>query len=395
MAAALKRSFLTMLGRSARRECRYLARHPWDLALSTWVPGVLLLLLVGIFSEGVIRGLPITVVDQDNSPFSRQLLHSMSSVRGIELLYKEPDLDSAWSQIRQMHSYAVVHIPEGSERRLMRGETATVFTFYNASYLTPGQSAARDIQATIQALGGQLQLREQAQAIGPKALSGRPVQAQSTILFNPERSYEAFLGGLVFPAAVHLMLAIAAASALAREVRDKRLGRWVAVSGGLLLAAISGKLLPYLAIFGIYGLLGLVWYVGVRGPGVAGNLGLLLLGYALMLLAYASIALLVVAGTRNMAKALSALGLYAGTSLAFSGATFPVQGGPIFTQVWNTLLPFTAYVHLQAQQVFIGSNGWPAWRPVLALLVFILVAGSAGVLLLRKVLREPDTWGQR
>ncbi|WP_157786637.1 ABC transporter permease [Pseudomonas tolaasii] len=363
--------------------------------MSTWVPGLLLLLLIGIFSEGVIRSLPITVVDQDNGYFSRQLLLSLSSVRGVKLSYNEADLDSAWSRIRQLESYAVVYIPAGTERHLARGEAATIFNFYNASYLTPGQSTARDIQAALQAVGAQFQLHEQAQALGPREGSGAPVRVQSSILFNPERSYEVFLGGLVFPAAVHLLLTIAVASALAREIRDKRVGRWVVVCGGRPLAAISGKVLPYLAIFGFYGLLGMVWYVGLRGPGVAGNLGVLLLGYCLMLLAYTVIALLVVSGLRNMAKALSALGLFAGTSLAFSGATFPVQGGPVFTQVWNTLLPFTAYVHLQAQQVFIGGNGWPVWRPILALLVFILLAGSVGGLLFRKVLREPQTWGRR
>ena len=145
-----------------------------------------------------------------------------------------------------------------------------------------------------------------------------------------------------------------------------------------LLPAVAGKLAPYLLLFTAYGTLSLLWLAAIRG-GVAGSAVLLVAAQAAMYLAYGGIALLLVGATRNMGTSLSLTGLYAGTSLAFSGATFPVQGAPLFAQVWSQLLPFTAYLKLQAQQLDLGA-AWTASLSLLGtLLLFVLVAGGAGL----------------
>ncbi|HNP34329.1 MAG TPA: ABC transporter permease, partial [Woeseiaceae bacterium] len=127
----------------------------------------------------------------------------------------------------------------------------------------------------------------------------------------------------------------------------------------------------------------------------AGGAAWLMLGQALMYLAYAAIALLFVAFTRNMASALSLAGLYAGTSLAFSGATFPLQGAPWFTRFWSELLPFTAYLKLQAQQLDMGSSLAVSVWPLSVLLLFVLIPGVGGVVLLGRASRDPAAWGRR
>ncbi len=138
-----------------------------------------------------------------------------------------------------------------------------------------------------------------------------------------------------------------------------------------------------------------MWLAAIRGGGVAGGMAWLMLGQALMYLAYAAIALLFVAVTRNMASALSMAGLYAGTSLAFSGATFPLQGAPWFSRLWSELLPFTAYLKLQAQQLDIGSPlSVSAW-PLAILSLFTLIAGTVGIVLMARATRDPVAWGRQ
>src|SRR5690606_36057829 len=169
--------------------------------------------------------------------------------------------------------------------------------------------------------------------------------------------------------------------------------QWLRSSDDRLLPAALGKTAPYFVLFTVYGAAGLMWLAGIRGGGVAGNVAGLMLGQALMYLAYAAIALLLVAVTRNMATALSMAGLYAGTSLAFSGATFPLQGAPWFTRLWSDLLPYTAYLRLQTQQLDIGSALAVSVWPMGILLLFVLIAGVAGVGLLGRASRDPTAWG--
>jgi len=64
MAAALTRpTAREAFVRSALRECARLRADPWDLALVTWIPLLLLALFAWMFSAGVPRELPVAVVD--------------------------------------------------------------------------------------------------------------------------------------------------------------------------------------------------------------------------------------------------------------------------------------------------------------------------------------------
>ncbi len=380
---------------SAWRECRFLRGSPWDLALATWIPCLLLIVMAWLFSGGVPRELPIAVVDLDHSATSRELVRQLQASPGLRVAEQPASLPQAFSLARALKVYAVVHIPAGTGRDIQRGGSGTVFSYFNASYQVAGQAAARDIDSAVQAASARLAVAEVALSRGPGSVRAAPVAVQSSVLFNPGRSYEHFLLGLLFPALLHMVMCVAMVGAFGRELRDATIGRWLRDSHDRLLPAVLGKTAPYFVLFTLYGGAGLAWLAGIRGGGVAGGVVWLMLGQALMYLAYAAIALLFVAVTRSMISALSAAGLYAGTSLAFSGATFPLQGAPWFTRLWSELLPYTAYLKLQAQQLDMGSAlAVSAW-PLGVLLLFVLIPGAIGVALLGRAARDPTAWGRR
>ena len=380
--------------RSALRECARLRADPWDLALATWIPLLALALLAWMFTAGVPRELPVAVVDHDNSAVSRELVRTLDAVPGLRVASRPAGLPQAWSEVRAVRTFAVVHVPAGTERQILRGGSAVVFAHYNASHQTAGQTVLRGIGEAVQATSAHLVRREVALAGGPQAARQPPLRVQATVLANAARSYEHFLLGLLFPALLHLAACLAMVSALGRELRDGSAGAWLGECGDHLLPAVAGKLAPYLLLFTAYGTLSLVWLAAIRG-GVAGSAVLLIAAQAAMYLAYGGIALLLVGATRNLGTSLSLTGLYAGTSLAFSGGTFPVQGAPLFAQVWSQMLPFTAYLKLQAQQLDLDA-AWTASLSLLGtLLLFVLVAGGAGLRLYGRGARDPASWGQR
>lgn len=396
MAAALTRpTAREAFVRSALRECARLRADPWDLALVTWIPLLLLALFAWMFSAGVPRELPVAVVDHDNSAVSRELVRALDAAPGLRVVSRPTGLPQAWSEVRATRAFAVAYVPAGTEREILRGGSAVVFAHYNASHQTAGQAAVRGIGEAVQAAGGRIARHEVALVRGPEAVRAPTLQVQATVLANAARSYEHFLLGLLFPALLHLVACLTMVSALGRELRDGSAGAWLRESGDRLLPAVAGKLAPYLLLFTAYGVASLVWLAAIRGGGVAGSAPMLVAAQAAMYLAYGGIALLLVGATRNMGTALSLTGLYAGTSLAFSGATFPIQGAPLFAQIWSHLLPFTPYLKLQAQQLDRGA-AWTVSLPLLGiLLLFVLVAGGAGLRLYGRSARDPAAWGQR
>lgn len=380
--------------RSAVRECMRLRADPWDLAMATWIPLLALALFAWMFGAGVPRALPVAVVDHDNSAMSRQLVRMIDAAPGLQVAARPADMQQAWAAVRAAEVYAVVHVPEGSGREILRGGSAVVFAYYNASHQTAGQATERGIGDAVQAAGGRLVRADVARIRGPDAVRAPPLRVQATVLANAARSYEQFLLGLLFPALLYLAACLAMVSALGRELRDGTAGEWLQSCGDRLLPAVAGKLAPYLLLFTVHGTGSLVWLAAIRG-GVAGSAALLLAAQAGLYLASAGIALLLVGATRNLGVALSVTGLYAGTALAFSGATFPMQGAPLFAQAWSRLLPLTAYLKLQVQQLELGAD-WTASLPTVGgLLLFMLVAGGIGLVLYGRGARDPAAWGQR
>ncbi len=370
---------------SLRRELQHWRSDRWELALVTVLPLLLMALMMWLFSGSVLRQVPIALVDLDHSPISRGLARAIDDSPGVRVASQPASLQQAQAQLRALDVFAIVLVPRDLSRRALRGETVPVYAFYNATYMATGQSAGRDIGDAVSAYNARMLKQQIALQVGPAKLRGPPVTVQATVLSNPARSYELFLLPLIFPAMLSLLAALAAGAAFGREQRDGLLGDWLQQRPW---AAMAGKLFPYVALFSVYGAFGVLCLAYVRGDGMAGSLWLMLLAQPLFYLACCSFALLFIAVTRDTCTGLSAVGLTIGTALAFSGATFPVIEAPLFTRVWNLLLPLTAYVQVQMQQLFMGASWQVSLRPLAVLLLMSVVAGGLGACLLLRAARQ-------
>jgi len=379
-----------------RREARFLATHFWDLALVTWVPLALMALVAIQLSAGVMRDLPIAVVDQDGTAISRELTRRLDASPGLSVIARPAEMGAAERLVRSGQAYAVVLIPVDTERAVLRSATASITTFYNASYSTPSGAALREVGNVVQGYAATLAASETAVVAGPGKVRRPPIAAQSAVLFNPQGSYELQLVALIHPALLHLIFMVAAASALGRELRDGTIGAWIGEEPpARAAAAVAGKLALYLAIFTGWGLLAIGYVAGLRGWPVAGSVAMLIAGYATMYLAYIGVTLLVVGLTLTMGKALSVAGLYAGASFAFAGAIFPVESASAFARLWSALLPYSAFAKLLAEQwIMAAPVGQSAWQ-LLAMLAFLLAGGAIGLPRYLSAARRPETWGRR
>jgi len=395
MAAILRRPGVRQaVVASAVREWKFLRGSPWDFALATWIPCTCLIILAWLFTSGVPRELPIAVVDEDHSAVSRALIRALDAAPGIRVAAQPVGVEQAWSLARKLDVYAVAYVPADASRDGVRTGSVTVFAYYNASYRTAAQTAIGDMNDVVRAIGGQVATTYVAKAKGPQSVRQAPVIAQTTVLFNSGRSYETFLLALVLPAVMLFGLTLSATAAFAREIRDRSVATWLESSGGRLLPAVMGKALPYVALFLAQGLGSVIWVALIPGYRVRGSIMLLVVAQALMCIAYVAIGLAVAGALRNMATALSVVSLYAGTALAYSGRTFPVNDASTFVRVWNLLLPFTSYVKLQAQQLDMGAPASASLGHVAALMAFVVIPGAIGLRLYERVARRPASWGE-
>lgn len=379
------------------RECRWLGRSRWDLALVTLAPLVTLVVLGLMFLQSTARLLPIAVVDADHSPLSRQLVRNLQASAQVEVVAQPVQLGDAWALARRTEVWAVVLIPEGLQRDALSGQDAAVLLYRNSAFYSVGALASRGVGDAVSALNAQIR-PELMRSHNVPAVRLEAPRIQATVLFNPQLSYEWFLEALLQPGILHVLLSCAVVVAIGRDLQGGALHDWLH-SGGGAVPALAAKLVPYVLVFTLWQLAGTAWLCGWRGWGVHGSLALLSAGQFALYACYAAVAAFVALLVRDTYTALSAVALYGGPALTFSDATLPVIGAPGFTQVWSHVLPFSAYVKLQMEQMFMGSPA-SASMPWL----WLMSAAALGMFLLavwllrragRQALEARPAWQER
>ncbi|PZR36665.1 ABC transporter permease [Caulobacter segnis] len=373
---------MAAFARAWRREIAFLVASPWDLGVVVVGPLLLLVVMGWLFLAGSPRHLPVALVDADHSTLSRQLARDLDASGAIRLAAEPADLPSAFALARQGKVWAVVYVPKNADRDALSGVGATIVVYDNASYYSLGALAARGVAEAIGGLSGQIAPRLQRIHNLPQARFTPPA-VQATVLFNPGLSYEWFLEALIQPGVLHLMMSCAIVVTIGREFRDATFKTWIAAPREVA-PALLGKLAPYVLVFTAWNLAGTAWLCGFRGWGVHGSLLLLTAGQFLMYAAYAALAAFVTVLIKDIPTALSAAAIYGGPAITFSDATLPTLTAPLFTRVLSNLLPFTSYVRLQMEQMFMGSPGADSLRWLTVLALFCAVLFPAACLLLRK-----------
>lgn len=368
-----------------RREWAHLMRCRWDLAMVTLFPALAIVIVAAMLIQGVPRELPVAIVDQDQSAFSRAVVRSVAAAPSLTIAERPTDMPAAEVLARSGKVWAILHIPKGASDGLARSKTPAIHIFYNASFLTIGASAASGLSGAVKdviADRGMAALH----ARGLPAMRVHPPPVQVTILFNPQTSFEWYLQALIHPAVLHLLTACVAVMALGRELEGRSLARWKRETGGGL-AALLGKFAPYLLFLGLWAAVWMIWLLGVRGWTMGGSLMLTLAAQILLFAGTMAISVLLVAGVRKPSFAFSASALYAGSALAYSGGTLPLEGGSLFARGWSQALPFTHYLRLQMDQ-FLGTPLADAIPALLALGLYLVVPLALALLLLQRP--EPE-----
>jgi len=369
--------------RALTAEIEHLGRDRWDLGLLFLQPTILLSLIAVMLYQGVVRELPIAVVDEDQSTLSRAIIRDVDASPTVTVVPAR-DLPTAFSDVRSERAQAVVYIPQGLVQGFVRPPAAAVQIFFQAIFFSTGESVGNAINTSVTD-----SLKEHAPELlsshGPPTARRIEPRVQTTIIGNPAGSLEWFLSSLIQPCVLQLFVACMTVAALGRELEQGNFAGWARRSGGVT-AALAGKFLPYVAVTSVFGAIWIVWLVLFRGGQIDGSLSLIVGGQVILYAGTAAISALFVAATRKIQDPMVFSVVYAGTAIAYSNATLPLKGGSIIARTWSQTIPYRHYIDLQMGQ-FLGAPFSEALWPLSILALYIFVAGTGAVLLLRKAAR--------
>jgi ABC-2 type transport system permease protein len=378
------------------REARQILHNPALRFAVLPGPVVGFLLVMWIFSSGVPRDLPVTVIDQDHTALSRQLTRMIDATPIASVLSGPSDPGLARQELEAGKTDAVVIIPEGTEKNIFLGKQSRIPIFINNANVLKGSlllSGLRKVTGTISA-GIKIQGRMKAGKRQEEAYSlAMPVAINPVLLFNPYTSYSYYLTAAVLPVILILFVLLGTVYAIGNELYLGTGLEWLDAAGGKIFIALIAKLLPYTLIFSVLSMLMNVLLFYYMGMPVHGSLGYILAGEILMIISYQFVAVLLLGLTANMRLSLSLGSAYCMLALTYCGLTFPAFGMPAFAQALSKAFPYTYYIKILVGQSLRGEPVWHAMIPLLALFIFIL-AGAAFIPRLKFLLLNEKHWGK-
>lgn len=379
------------------REWRRLRADLWDLGMLSWIPLLLCGLTWWIFSAGVARDLPIVVIDRDGSSLSRTLMRMLDESPGIRVAAQVATEGEAQRLLREREAFGIVLIPSGLQRELGNGRNASVQWFYNGQFSAHVGGLSRDVRTVVATLsaGAELTGREKRGASVKQAtVAYEPIRIRLVTLFNENANYESFLALAVIPALLQAFVALAAITAIGRELKAGTVPQWLAAAEGRWGPALAGKLVIPAVAFGVQALLYLVFFTAVRGWAIEGSAGMVVAGLALLIAAYLGLGTLMIAATLNLRLALSVAAFVTAPAFAFSGQGFPLVAMPAAARAWAEALPLTHYLQLQSRHWLAGAPAAYGLNEALVLAGFAVVSLALGFVLLSRRAALPAAWGR-
>jgi ABC-2 type transport system permease protein len=185
----------------------------WRRVLGTRSAFTLLLLaplIYGIYYpqpylNQILRKLPIAVVDNDLSDLSRQIVETLDASGALSVAVRARTLTEARTAIDRREAFAAVEIPANTERDVLKGLTAHIPIYADATYLFIFRSTASGVATAVGALTSELVsrgARSDGSLVKAKLASLSPADVLLQPIFNPVGGYASY----IVPAAFMLIL---------------------------------------------------------------------------------------------------------------------------------------------------------------------------------------------
>ena len=349
-------------------------KNSWyKLFLISIIPLISFVLIIAIFKSGVVRELPVVVVDQDRSSLSRMLLSNIESSPTVKIVAMPYSVKEAVNLVKETKAYAVIIIPAHFSKDTLLQKNPQITAMLNTQYILVGKILTSALTSTIMSSSAQVEyvknlVEKQNPSAAIDAIS--PIGLQITPFFNMYQNYFYFLVSALLPAMWQIFIVITtlvAVGTLFKGHKENKFFKNTHHTGSKLI----GLMFPYTLAFMFSGIVFTLYLYSMWE--FQGSFTVLFLGMFLTVVAYQFIAYFLFSTGFDYARSLSLGAVYTAPAFAFLGITFPIYNMNGFALFWRDLLPISHYTQLQLSQANYGANVWWEAEKLWTLLAFWIV----------------------
>ena len=161
----------------------------------------------------ILRKIPIAVVDNDLSELSRSIVQTLDASGAVSVVVQAETLAEARRALDRGEAFAVVGIPPETERDVLKGNTAHIPIYADATYLFIFRSMATGIAVAINTLSSELAAggaRTEGSLVKAALASTSPADILLQPIFNPVGGYASYIVPAAFVLILQQMLLIGA-----------------------------------------------------------------------------------------------------------------------------------------------------------------------------------------
>lgn len=373
---------------SILREVRTVLRSPWDIAMFIVMPVIWCLLIAGLFGQGMIRDVPVGVVNLDHQPESIELEAKLDALPSVKLVSYDSPLE-AQKALKRSDIYAYLTIPDRLLDRSGKPDASSLELYFPKSLYAIATTLELDIKQALLAFQKE-NLVKLAQTAGLNEKQAKRatelIGVHSITLGNIAFNFQAYILPTLIPGILHLGLALALASRLLAEWHDKKVKLWLDVAKGSPLIAFLGKAIPWWILYTFYGFIYIAVMTGYLGWWVQGSLLLWLIGLAFFMAVMTLLPLFLIGVFMPLGWVivLSCTVGYIAPIFPYTGFSYPLDSMAEPVQWLAMTFPLTHYFHFQGQEWILNAPLTSSLYTLGKLAIFALLWFGVGFALFKK-----------
>lgn len=334
---------------------------------------------LSLLSTGLPTKVPVAVVDLDNSALSRQTIRDLGASQLIDISYHLDSYHQALEAVREGVIYGFFIVPVDFEKNAVAAHSPTITYYCNMAYYIPGTLSFKGFKTIVVSTTGamaKVQLVSSGMEQGATGALIQPLAIQDHPVGNPWTNYAIYLCNSFTPGIIALLVMLTTVFTICEEIKRGSAVNWLAQSGGSIVVATLGKMLPHTAIFSIVGIATQSLIFGYSHFPMHCPAWVMIVAMVMLVVACQSLALLVSSVLPNLRLALSVVSLLGVLSFSITGFSFPVENMYGSIAIFSHIVPVRYYFLIYVDQAL---NGLPLYFSrwyFVALAVFPLLACS-------------------
>lgn len=385
------KNYLIILAMVIKREFYRITTRKSLSTLYFVLPVVLFVFFSLVYSNELVRGIPIAILDEDHSELSLLLTRYAGSTSSMKIVKYVNSMDELKSEFRKGNVRGALYFPKDMEKDVKSGKQADVTLFINSSNIIVSNYLLSDGSKIIKMVSGGVLLKKLRSSglMEDQAMNIiSPIKIETMVLYNPNYSYANYLAPGLTTFAYLMIIMVASVLILSSEFTHNTFNELIKLSENKISIIILGKSLPHIAIH----ITNLIILVGIIFPifniKIHSSWVTILLFLIFFSIVVFALGFMISSLFRDQMFA-TELALFVVTpAFIFSGLTYPLWAMPWLFRFVADLIPYTHFLSGFTKLAQMGVPFRYVIPEIIYLTIFLLISIITTVIALRYQIKK-------